>query len=115
MDLRRILHWPTVGLAYLHEGLHFLTARLLGVTAKIVVHPPEAYVELGPSDMWQDLLITLAPALAGLLLLPLLLQQLQADAILAKQLPLALAWLMWMGSCAQDFQDAWESLRSRGA
>ncbi|MBX3046998.1 MAG: hypothetical protein KF698_08390 [Anaerolineales bacterium] len=112
--MRRIAAWAFSGPALLHESLHYLAARILGVEAELVVRPEErqAYIRVTAAKPWQDLFITLAPAAFGLLASPLVLTQAAAENTSAKVLLLS-AWILWMAACWQDYVDAWSVLRQK--
>lgn len=112
MSVGRALAWVLAGPAVLHEGLHYLTARIMGLEAEMVVRPEkrEAITRVAVAKPWQDLVITLAPAAFGLLASPLVLT-LAATENTSARLLLLLALLFWMAACWQDYIDAYRSLR----
>lgn len=50
--------------AFVHEGMHWLAARVLGLKAKIVIKPKkyQAYCMVGTYYDWQVVFVALAPA-----------------------------------------------------
>jgi len=105
--------WLLLQLAWLHEGCHYIAARLTGAkVSKITVTQTDVEIE----TVSQALLIPLAPILPGLVIfIP--------SFILSVISPVTSPWFfvysivlclsaIWLTACLRDFQQIWEALRS---
>lgn len=93
--MKAILAWIGAPWAGLHETMHYLAARALGLKAKIVLRPERAlaYTQVLTEHAWQELAIGLAPAAFAVPVLWIGWGNFEVTA-------LVVAW--WIG-CAHDF------------
>jgi len=99
--MRNLLRRGEQATAYLHEFFHWLAARALGLRASIVVNPSKrfAYTDVDLETDWQEVIVALAPAMAGLLLMlwPIGLGSFSSWALL----------VLWQIGCLHDFAQVW--------
>lgn len=114
--LRTLLRVLILPVAFLHEGLHYLAARLVGVKARRDV---DRVWFVPPNERWKNIFILMTPFCFGavlfLITLTLWVRQALAGVLTLRghlnwSVP---AWMFfwWMAACLSDIYQVWHLLR----
>ena len=105
--------WLLLQLGWLHEGCHYLAARLIGVKVYRVTN---TMVKVKTGSFWQMMLVGLAPAIPGLLVfIPTFYIYVTGEMSVGREIFYYLIINlsgMWVAACLADFAQVGELIRS---